>query len=239
MSKPYQTWPSNWNLIERKIDQYHLLGHPFYQSWAEGRLPKSALRTYAGQYYRHVAAFPTYLSALHARAEDSKTRRVILENLVDEEYKSPTHPELWLRFAEGLGMDRAQVQEASSFPEARRVVSTFRKICSDRPLYQGVALLYAYEAMTPRIAATKAEGLRSFYGIRSARATRYFTLHEDLDRRHAAQWRRILKEAISSPGKARAAAESVETGMKSIWSLLTAVLNRSGAVRRSQMAASC
>ena len=239
MNKPYQIWPSNWHLIETKIDQYHLLGHPFYQAWVEGRLPKSSLRTYAGQYYSHVAAFPTYLSALHSRAEDTKARRVILENLVDEEYKSPTHPELWLRFAEGLGVDRAEVQNARSFPEAQRVVSTFRKICSDRPLYEGVALLYAYEAMTPRVAATKAEGLRRFYGIRSARATQYFTLHEDLDRRHAAQWKRILKEELSSPIKARAAAGSVETGMKSIWNLLTAVMNCSGAGRRSDTTASC
>ncbi|HXR23826.1 MAG TPA: iron-containing redox enzyme family protein [Candidatus Binataceae bacterium] len=41
-----------------------LLKHPFYQAWAAGTLTADRLRNYAVQYYRHVAAFPRYLSGL-------------------------------------------------------------------------------------------------------------------------------------------------------------------------------
>src|SRR6266852_9764817 len=74
-----------------------LLKHPFYQQWTAGTLSAQRLGNYAIQYYRHVEAFPRYLSALHSRCEDLETRQVLLENLIDEERGAENHPELWLR----------------------------------------------------------------------------------------------------------------------------------------------
>ena len=84
--------------IDRQIAAKHLLTHPFYLAWTRGELSKAALADYARQYYHHVAAFPTYLSAVHAGSDDQPTRRQLLNNLIDEEAGSPNHPELWLHF---------------------------------------------------------------------------------------------------------------------------------------------
>ena len=96
--------------IDRQIAAKHLLTHPFYLAWTRGELSVAALADYARQYYHHVAAFPTYLSAVHARCDDQPTRKQLLDNLVDEEAGSPNHPELWLQFAEGLGVSKEDVQ---------------------------------------------------------------------------------------------------------------------------------
>src|SRR5215831_12775602 len=98
--------------IDNDIAAKHLLKHPFYLAWTRGQLSREALADYAAQYYHHVAAFPTYLSAVHANTEEADTRRRILANLIDEEAGSPNHPELWLRFAEGVGVRRDDVQQA-------------------------------------------------------------------------------------------------------------------------------
>ena len=92
--------------IDQQVAAKHLLTHPFYLAWTRGELTKEALRDYAQQYYHHVAAFPTYLSAVHSRCDDQPTRRKILPNLIDEEAGEPNHPELWLRFAESLDFRR-------------------------------------------------------------------------------------------------------------------------------------
>ena len=97
--------------IDRQIAAKHLLTHPFYLAWTRGELSMAALADYARQYYHHVAAFPTYLSAVHARCDDQPTRKQLLDNLVDEEAGSPNHPELWLQFAEGLGVSKEDVQD--------------------------------------------------------------------------------------------------------------------------------
>ena len=90
--------------IDNDIAAKHLLKHPFYLAWTRGELSREALSDYARQYYHHVAAFPTYLSAMHAKCDNQSTRKELLNNLIDEEAGSPNHPELWLNFAEGLGV---------------------------------------------------------------------------------------------------------------------------------------
>src|ERR1051325_921263 len=90
--------------LDNAIAAKHLLKHPFYLAWTRGELSTEALADYARQYYQHVAAFPTYLSAIHANSDDHSTRKEVLRNLIDEEAGSPNHQELWLNFAKGLGV---------------------------------------------------------------------------------------------------------------------------------------
>src|SRR5947209_15290891 len=112
--------------IDARIAAKHLLTHPFYQAWTRGELSMDALQDYARQYYHHVAAFPTYLSAVHANTDDQAARRIILENLIDEEAVHPNHPELWLQFAESLGVSRDDVRSTDLWPETRALIDTFR-----------------------------------------------------------------------------------------------------------------
>ena len=59
--------------IDNNIEAKHLLKHPFYLAWTRGELSNEALADYARQYYHHVRAFPTYLSAVHAKCENEAT----------------------------------------------------------------------------------------------------------------------------------------------------------------------
>ncbi|MGH7982207.1 MAG: iron-containing redox enzyme family protein, partial [Candidatus Udaeobacter sp.] len=112
--------------VDDDIAAEHLLKHPFYLAWTRGELKTEALRDYARQYYHHVAAFPTYLSAVHANCEDQYTRKQLLANLIDEEAGSPNHPELWLKFAEGLGVSEVDARNTTREPETKNLIDTFR-----------------------------------------------------------------------------------------------------------------
>ena len=52
--------------LKEKLDKYHLLKHPFYKSWNDGKLTREIIKDYAEQYYQHVKAFPRYVSATHS-----------------------------------------------------------------------------------------------------------------------------------------------------------------------------
>ena len=101
--------------IDNDIAEKHLLKHPFYLAWTRGELSKEALTDYAQQYYHHVAAFPTYLSAVHAKCDHQATRKQLLNNLIDEEAGSPNHPELWKKFVDGLGVEHADLTQTDLF----------------------------------------------------------------------------------------------------------------------------
>src|SRR4029453_8942548 len=143
--KSKKSMNQNLDQIDKDIAAKHLLKHPFYLAWTRGELSREALADYAQQYYQHAAAFPTYLSAIHANCDDQSTRKELLNNLIDEEAGSPNHPELWLNFAEGLGVSARDAQNAEKWPETKDLIDTFRLVCRDGSTAEGLAALYAYE----------------------------------------------------------------------------------------------
>jgi pyrroloquinoline-quinone synthase len=216
--------------IDDQIGGRKLLLHPFYQRWTAGTLSREALAEYATQYYHHVAAFPTYLSAVHANTEEMETRRQILANLVDEEAGNPNHPELWLRFAEGVGVRRDDAQHAALWQETRELIHTFKSVCGGGGTAQGLAALYAYESQIPAVAESKIEGLRTHYGIDNPRALAYFEVHIQADREHSRVERDLLAWYVNETN-APAVMQSVEKVLAALWEML------SGVERRYPMAA--
>ena len=101
--------------IDNMIEEKHLLNHSFYKAWSAGELPKETIREYAAQYFQHVSLFPRYLSSIHSNCEDIKTRQILLDNLIDEEKGEENHPELWMRFAEGMGNSRQKIKHNKTY----------------------------------------------------------------------------------------------------------------------------
>ena len=65
--------------LNEKLDQFHLLNHPFYIAWNNGELNQEILQDYAEQYYQHIKAFPRYISATHSICEDIDNRKILLD----------------------------------------------------------------------------------------------------------------------------------------------------------------
>ena len=101
------------SLIDSKVAERAMLSHPFYQAWTEGRLSLDTLRAYARQYFHHVEAFPRAVSAVHSACPDRDGRRMLAENLAEEEgieAGKQDHATLWLMFACGLGTSERAVR---------------------------------------------------------------------------------------------------------------------------------
>jgi len=180
--------------IDALIEERHLLRHPFYTKWVAGTLPNEALQEYARQYYAFESAFPRFLSGIHARTESADARQALLDNLWDEEHGETNHPELWLRFAEGLGVGRDEVRSAERNDATQGLVDTYFRASQEAPVAAGVAALYAYEAQVPQVAQAKIDGLRERYGITDDRTLGFFETHASLDVEHSKAERQLVRE---------------------------------------------
>ena len=211
--------------IDNDIAKKHLLKHPFYLAWVRGELSKEALTDYARQYYHHVAAFPTYLSAVHAKCDDQPTRKQILSNLIDEEAGSPNHPELWKQFANSLGVDDVDLAKTEKEFETKNLIGTFRSVCSESSTTNGLAALYAYESQIPAICESKIDGLKKHYGFSDPKAYEYFSVHIDADKEHSATERMMLAAKIDNHNidSVRASANRV---LNALWEMLSGVCRR-------------
>jgi len=208
--------------IDRQIATKHLLTHPFYLAWTRGELSRAALADYGRQYYHHVAAFPTYLSAVHAGSDDQPTRRQLLRNLIDEEAGLPNHPELWLQFAEALGVSKEEVQFSGERAETSNLIGTFRSICAQGTTAEGLAALYAYESQIPAVCESKIKGLVENYNMTEPDDYEYFTVHVEADRAHAAAEREMLSQHINDDN-ATASSKAVDRVLDALWQMLSGV----------------
>jgi pyrroloquinoline-quinone synthase len=211
--------------IDKDIAEKHLLKHPFYVAWVRGELSKEALMDYSQQYYHHVAAFPTYLSAVHANCDDEVTRKELLKNLIDEEAGSPNHPELWRKFADALGVEDAQLARTEQQPETNNLINTFRSVCGQRSIPEGLAALYAYESQIPPICESKIDGLKKYYGLTKPEHYEYFTVHIEADREHSAAEREMLGRHLDADNFESVKA-SVNRVLDALWDMLSGVCRR-------------
>lgn len=209
--------------LDETVARRALLTHPFYQLWNEGNLSMEALREYAKQYYAHVRVFPRYVSAAHSACDDVRVRQLLLENLIDEDQGDKNHPELWMRFADGLGVNRDQVRGAALLEKTRESVDTMVRLTRSADFRDGLAALYAYESQVPMVAKTKREGLAKFYQVDDARAVEFFAVHEEADIVHSQVERDLLVEHCRTDEQQERAIVAADEAARALWHFLDGV----------------
>ncbi len=208
--------------LDKMIEERHLLTHPFYTKWAEGTLPRAALQEYARQYYAFESAMPRFLSAIHSRTESPAVRQHLLDNLWDEEHGKDNHAELWLRFAEGIGVSREDVRSAQPNAATSALVDTYMELSREGSTAEGVAALYAYEAQVPKVAESKIEGLKRNYDLDDKRSLSFFVVHGVMDIEHSGAERDVLGELAQGADPAPIEA-ATGRALDAWWSFLSAV----------------
>ena len=204
--------------LNKKLDQYHLLNHPFYKSWNEGKLTREIIKDYAEQYYQHVKAFPRYISATHSICEDIEKRKILLENLQDEENPNADHPKLWKNFALAMGADPDKIENVKREWFTNDMIENF--FHQARKSYaEGLASLYTYERQIPEIAETKIRGLKKFYGVTSKEGLEFFEAHKAADVIHRKECEKLL-DALTEEEKDKAEKASVLTA-RYLWNFLS------------------
>jgi pyrroloquinoline-quinone synthase len=205
--------------LNKKLDRYHLLTHPFYQVfWNEGKLTREIIKDYAEQYYQHVKAFPRYISATHSICDDIEKRKILLENLNDEENETRDHPKLWKNFAAAMGADKDKIDSVIPDKFTKDMIDNF--FSQARSSYaEGLASLYTYERQIPEIAETKIQGLKKFYGVNSEEGLEFFEAHKSADIVHRAECEKLL-DSLPKEEQVKAEKASVLTA-KYLWNFLS------------------
>jgi pyrroloquinoline-quinone synthase len=208
------------NLVERidaEIENRSLLKHPFYKMWTEGKLSIEDLWVYSKEYFQMVKAVPKFVENIARLTVDPSVKAGVTKNLREES----EHIEPWIRFATAMGVPRSELLNYTGATNTTSAVSEVAKLTT-LSFEEGVAAMYAYEKELPRVSMSKIEGLKKFYSMDSADATKYFEIHEKADVEHAALWRAILKNVPTDMTEAvfNAAVGSIEAQNKILDSVL-------------------
>ena len=213
--------------LKNELLKYNLLNHPFYQMWNEGKISLSTLQEYSKQYMFQVKGLPTYISATHSITEDTEMRKILTENLADEEINGDDHVSLWASFAKGLGVSSEDIKTAQKSHSIQNLVATCKEYAS-KSFASGFGVLYAQEHNYANIATSKKEGLEKHFGMSSNKeATKFFTVHEKADVWHAEQVEKLLNKL--TPSEQQEALEAGVAVMKALNGFLDEMLALEGA----------
>lgn len=209
--------------IREIVEERSLLKHPFYQAWQRGELTLEHMRGYASQYYHHVLAFPQYVSGAHAICPTQPERQELLENLIEEERGDENHPELWLRFGEGVGATRDGIESSTPLRETDALVDTFRAATMRRSFAEACAALYVYESQVPEVAKTKIAGLKQFYGVDDERSLQFFEVHIGADEIHSEVGAGMVRRHAGDGASRQAVLATARECADALWGFLDGV----------------
>lgn len=208
-------------LLEKDITEKHLSKHKFYQLWNEGKVSIEALMGYSQQYYQFVSEFPRFVSGVHSNTPYEEDRMRILENLNEEEDKRLPHAELWLRFAEGIGVKRDKIN-VKPLPETTKMLNELRKL-SSKNFLEGSAAMLAYESQIPEIAKLKMDGLKKHYNIKSKKALEFFKVHSKVDIEHQKTWKKIISKHATTAEQKTKVRKALNKSLNAMWLMLDGI----------------
>jgi pyrroloquinoline-quinone synthase len=164
--------------------------HPLWLEISDGKLSGEQLKCFAVQFFLQVREFPRAVSAMHANCPFPDERIELAENVYEEETGrisgcNQSHPELFIRFGEALGLSRVDMVEGRPLPATRALIDWFELSTKQRSFIEAAAAInLAAEGQVPGAFGPMARRLQEHYGL-SKEAVEFWDLHEMADADHS------------------------------------------------------
>lgn len=184
--------------LKRIIQGRAYSSHSIVQGLTKGEYTRENLKRWAIQKYfqvdQHIRAF----GAIYANCPDRKVRRMLVENLIDEETDlrcgSDSHAALCLRFTKALGATDGEIATSHMIPEVADYVNWVIEFCKNSPFIVGLAALsLAGESQVPDAMRVAVRGLREHYDL-SEHDVEFFIVHIGGDEEHSGVAETLVRE---------------------------------------------
>lgn len=135
----------NADLVERLRSEgarrYHD-HHPFHVAMHEGRLTKRQIQAWVENRYYYQTRIPKKDALVLSKADDPAFRRMWIRRIVDHDgaVEGEGGLAMWLRLADGVGLERARVERcADVLPGVRFACDRYMALVDESPLVVAVA----------------------------------------------------------------------------------------------------
>jgi pyrroloquinoline-quinone synthase len=199
--------------------------HPYHLMMHEGKLSKLQLQAWVLNRYYYQTRVPIKDAIILSKSEDPAFRRMWIHRIIDHDGTREDEGglALWLRLAEGVGLDREEVRSLRAvLPGVRFACDAYVELVRERSLVEAVASslteFFAPDLMAKRIEAWEMHypwvdrGMLDYFRSRVARAR--------LDSKEALDF--VIRSADSRQLQERCVAALIRK-CEILWGLLDAV----------------
>ncbi len=197
-------------LVSETVLTHHTkINHPFCVKLVRGEWSLKQLQAWAKQdYHAKVQTLrnDAYIVATAPTLDELQEQLKVLLSESGEDLaggKYPSHPELWLRFAEGLGLKREEVVRSEPSPLMQVVLDAERYKSMKQNVGDLPANLRVGEKINAVVHPVWAEALRDKYHV-PAEALEFFAAHGEADQDHGKLGEQIVLSRAVTPEAQRA-----------------------------------
>ncbi len=192
-------------------ERWHFKKHPFFQAFAEGKLPLKALGRYQAMHYQYVSRALPSMGVLYARAYHlEEVRKAIAENVAEEEglkaipepgHEAHDHNELIFRFCRAAGLSDEEVRNTSMTPGWWARSLYYYHTAATEPIGVVLAMQTTQEGQMPGlISEVLLPAFEKHYGFkRNAPEIEFFTEHDAADVEHSRRQIELCAKHLDTP----------------------------------------
>ncbi|HWP29676.1 MAG TPA: iron-containing redox enzyme family protein [Chloroflexota bacterium] len=178
------------------------VNHPFVRAVCAGTATLDEIRRWAIQDYQFRRAVPRIAMLRYLACTDPEFSAKLFE-VVEEETRglrpgSAGHAEMFLEFADYLGIRRDELDNAPLLPATAAHLYYAELIIHTLPWFVVMAAQMGAEGTFPPAAAALGQGLIQNYGVPPEKA-RFFTVHTEADEEHGALAEQIALRYLTAP----------------------------------------
>lgn len=194
--------------------------HPFFREVREGRATREQLADWMCEFLAFGRANTWILTAIHSNCPDLNARRMMVENLIDEETNrqcgSEPHPLLGLRFAQALGRSEDEVWNWEPSVTMKMGIAWNMQMARRTPWQLAMAAT-AGPGEIPFSPAAKdfAAGCLKHYGMTDDEVE-FFTVHVEGDAEHGDVAMKIVTSYANTPEKRQECYQAWKDGVD-VW----------------------
>jgi pyrroloquinoline-quinone synthase len=185
--------------LEKVLRQRHPKPHPIRQLLLSGRLSKSQLQGWAKNQFHEFRNIHRFFGIRYQKCPIPELRRSLLENMVEEEGedlfggKYPSHRDLWVRFAEGLGVAREDILDYEPLPGIRAALEMYVSLVQQSHWAVAIGTGLVFEGGGPRRMREEREALEKYYSWIPSSSLDFFRAHEYHDQGHGDKVTEVIK----------------------------------------------
>ena len=187
---------------EEVLNESGVLTNDYLEALADGSMTKEMFRLSQEQFFFAVTFFPRPMSALVGRLPDPMQRLDILKNVVEEHgefAESKFHQTTFVEFLSSLGSDLESLREERYiWPEVRMFNTVLAGSCLLAELEVGIACMGIIELAFASISASIGSSVVRRQWV-DRDNLRHYTLHAELDERHADEFFRVIEPSWDDP----------------------------------------
>ena len=200
------------------------INHPFVKAVCDGTATMDQIRTWAVQDYQFRCAVPRIALLRYVACSDPEFAPKLFE-VAEEETRgllpgSSGHPDMFVEFAEAIGLTRADLENAALLPATAAHLYFAELVIHTHPWFVVMAAQVGAEGTFGPAAAALGKGLMESYGM-TPESVRFFTVHVEADEEHGTLAEDIGRRYLTAPALQQQTREVMFRRMELLYDIWT------------------